>query len=146
MIQVAWLTGHWFLSQFTVVKRSIRTLVTGRVHHISGNILCCYSLGRQVGIVAFCRSFRPLFYLVPVTCSFCCYQGQGYCLCCTIHCFSIQSQTVSGKVQELFPSTCSLCCYQDYRNCVCCIHCFIFQPQTVLKLEKLITNSRSQQK
>ena len=30
MIQVAWLTGHCFLSQFTVVKRSIRTLVTGR--------------------------------------------------------------------------------------------------------------------
>ena len=77
MIQGARLTGHWFLSQFMVVKRSITTLVTGGVPHTSGNTLCCYSLGRQVGMVAFCRSFRPLFFIGPCDLKLLLLSGEG---------------------------------------------------------------------
>ena len=36
---------------------------------------------------------------VYTTCSFLCYQGKGYCFCCIIYRFVLQSQTASGKLQ-----------------------------------------------
>ena len=51
--------------------------------------------------IRLCRSSSPLFVLVSLTGSVCCYQGYGDCVCCIIYCFLHQSQTVAGKAQSL---------------------------------------------
>ena len=74
---------------------------------------------------------RSLFLLVPITCSFHCWQVKENYLCCILFSFALQSQTVSGTVQRLYTIQQSRSLF--ILRCRCIYHVGHILLQTLLK-------------
>ena len=58
-----------------------------------------FACGRGCPVPLWLTRLGPVLLLVPMSCSGYFYWSQGYCFCCIIYCFVLQSKNVSGGVQ-----------------------------------------------